>query len=224
MCGRYKYTPGEFSDLRIRLHVDNDLPPFNSYNIAPTQSAPAVLQKNGHNHAELLRWGLVPFWAKELAIGNKMINARAETLTANTAFKRLFEVRRCVILADGFYEWRKDGKRKTPMLFKLASGAPFAFAGLWDSWRKPDGLRLQTFTIITTKPNELLAPVHNRMPVILSDEDAKVWLNHSISNWAHVLALLRPFQADLMESHEVSPLVNNPKNDLPACAEPMDAR
>lgn len=218
MCGRYKYTPGEFADLRIRLNVDGDLPLFTSYNIAPTQNVPVIFQRDGHDQAELLRWGLVPFWAKDIAMGNQMINARAETLADKPAFKRLVKDRRCLVLADGFYEWRKEGKGKTPMLFKLASGQLFVFAGLWDSWRKPDGSRLQSFTIITTEPNELLKTIHNRMPVILNDDDARVWVNHDGSDPAHALALLKPFPADLMAAYDVSPLVNNPRNNLAACA------
>ena len=197
-------------------------PCSNHYNIAPTQNVPVILQKEGRNHAELLRWGLVPFWAKDIAIGNQMINARAETLSEKPAFKQLVKDRRCLVLADGFYEWRKEGKGKTPMLFKLASGEPFTFAGLWDAWKKPDGAVLQSFTIVTTEPNELVKPVHNRMPVILSDSDAKVWLGSDGGDLAHALSLLRPFPADLMNAHDVSLLVNNPRNDISACAAPVE--
>lgn len=221
MCGRYKFTPGEFADLRIRWNLDGDLPLFSSYNIAPTQNVPVILQKAGRNHAELLRWGLVPFWAKDIAIGNQMINARAETLSEKPAFKRLVKDRRCLVPGDSFYEWRKVGKGKVPMLFKLAAGVPFAFAGLWDSWKKPDGATLYTCTIITTEPNDLLKPIHNRMPVILNDNDAMAWLGHDAGDLSHALSLLKPFPADLMEAYEVSPLVNNPRNDLPDCAAPM---
>jgi putative SOS response-associated peptidase YedK len=181
-----------------------------------------ILQKDGRNHAELLRWGLVPWWAKDIAIGNQMINARAETLSEKPASKQLVRDRRCLVLADGFYEWRREGKGKTPMLFKLASGEPFSFAGLWDTWKKPDGAVLQSFTIVTTEPNELVKPIHNRMPVILSDSDAKIWLGSDGGDLAHALSLLRPFPDDLMKTHDVSLLVNNPRNDIAACAAPAE--
>ena len=128
------------------------------YNIAPTQEAPVIVQANGKRTLELFRWGLIPWWAKDPAIGNRMINARAETLAEKPAFKNLLGKRRCLVLADGFYEWRKEGKGKVPMRFKLKSGEPFTFAGLWDSWKQPDGSLLRTYTIVTTEPNDVLAP------------------------------------------------------------------
>ena len=120
----------------------------------------------------MFRWGLIPWWAKDPAIGNRMINSRAETLAEKPAFKELIGKRRCLVLADGFYEWRKEGKAKVPMRFKLKSGDSFAFAGLWDSWKKPDGSLLRTYTIVTTEPNDVLRPIHNRMPAMLSNDDA----------------------------------------------------
>ena len=176
MCGRYTYFPGEFSDLRLTWNVDEvfDLKP--RYNIAPTQEAPVIVQADGKRTLELFRWGLIPWWAKDPAIGNRMINARAETLAEKPAFKNLLGKRRCLVLADGFYEWRKEGKSKVPMRFKLKSGEPFAFAGLWDSWKQPDGNLLRTYTIVTTEPNDVLRPIHNRMPAMLSNDDAQKWL------------------------------------------------
>ena len=139
MCGRYTYFPAEFSDLRLTWNVDEvfDLKP--RYNIAPTQEAPVVVQADGKRTVKLFRWGLIPWWAKDPAIGNRMINARGETLAEKPAFKDLIGKRRCLVLADGFYEWRKEGKGKVPMRFELKSGEPFAFAGLWDIWKQPDG-------------------------------------------------------------------------------------
>ena len=139
MCGRYTFFPREFSDLRVTWNVDEVFGLKPRYNIAPTQEAPVIVQANGKRTIELFRWGLIPWWANDPAIGNKMINARAETLTEKPAFKRLLGNRRCLVLADGFYEWRKEGKGKVPMRFKLKSGEPFAFAGLWDGWKQPDG-------------------------------------------------------------------------------------
>ena len=152
MCGRYTYFRGEFSDLRLTWNVDEvfglNLKP--RYNIAPTQQAPVIVHANGKRTLELFQWGLIPSWAKDPAIGNKMINARGETIAEKPSFKWLLARRRCLVLADGFYEWRKEGKRKVPMRFKLKSGELFAFAGLWDSWKQPDGSLLRTYTIVTT--------------------------------------------------------------------------
>jgi putative SOS response-associated peptidase YedK len=136
---------------------------------------------------------LIPVWAKDPAIGNKMINARAETLAEKPSFKWLLGKRRCLVLADGFYEWRKEGKRKVPMRFKLKSGEPFTFAGPWDSWKQPDGNLLRTYTIVTTEPNDMLRPIHNRMPAMLSDDDALNWLTSSADESTHALSLLKPY-------------------------------
>jgi putative SOS response-associated peptidase YedK len=149
-----------------------------------------------------------------------MINARAETLAEKTSFKRLLKNRRCLVLGDGFYEWRKEGKAKVPMRFKLKSDESFAFAGLWDRWKKPDGNMLDTFTIVTTEPNDLLAPIHNRMPVMLNDHDALSWLTYDGDEISNALKLLRPFPRDLMEGYDVSKLVNSPANDTPECVRP----
>ena len=177
MYGRYKVTPGEFSDLKARFNLE-EIPLFKPrYNIAPTQPAPVIANLDGANRVGLFQWGLVPSWAKDISIGNRMINARAETLAEKSTFKRLLNNRRCLVLTDGFYEWREEGKGKVPMLFKLKSGEPFVFSGLWDTWKKPDGQTLRTYTIVTTEPNEMLAPVHNRMPVMLSDQDALEWVS-----------------------------------------------
>ena len=173
VCGRYTYFPGEFSDLRLTWNVDQipELKP--RYNIAPSQEAPVIIQTEGKRSVELFQWGLIPTWAKDPAIGNKMINARAETLAEKPSFKRLLGKRRCLVLADGFYEWRKEGKRKVPMRFKLKSNEPFTFAGLWDAWKQPDGNLLRTYTIVTTEPNDVLKPIHNRTLVNGGDKCAK---------------------------------------------------
>jgi putative SOS response-associated peptidase YedK len=189
MCGRYTYFPGEFSDLRLTWNVDSIPLLKPRYNIAPSQDAPVIVQAAGKRTLELFRWGLIPWWARDPAIGNRMINARAETLAEKPAFKDLLEKRRCLVLADGFYEWRKEGKRKVPMRFKLKSGEPFTFAGLWDIWKQPDGSLLRTYTIVTTEPNDVLRPIHNRMPAMLSNDDALKWLAVD-DEIAHALTLL----------------------------------
>ena len=223
LCGRYTYFPKEFSDLRVRWHLDRDLPLLKPrYNIAPSQEAPVIINVDGVRSIELFQWGLVPWWAKDPSSGNQSINARAETLATRASFKDLIGKQRCLVLADGFYEWRKEGKRKVPMRFKLKTDEPFAFAGLWDSWKKPDGKRLQTFTIITTEPNEVLRPIHDRMPVMLNDVAALDWLDHNEGNLSRVLSVLEPFPAELMEGYDVSPLVNDPHNDSPECVAPYE--
>jgi putative SOS response-associated peptidase YedK len=224
MCGRYGFAPGKFREIKLRFNIAGDLPLFTPrYNIAPSQPAPVIANVDGVNLVEMFRWGLVPSWAKDPSIGNRMINARAETLAEKPSFKRLIKNRRCLVLADGFYEWRKEGKGKVPMWFKLKTNEPFVFAGLWDAWRQPDGGLLRTHSIITTEPNEVLAPIHNRMPVMLSDRDALEWVGADGGEIDHALSLLKPYPAALMDGYDVSKLVNNPLNDLPECIAPIDA-
>ena len=221
MCGRYTYFPREFSDLRLTWNVDEVFDSKPRYNIAPTQEAPVIVKSAGKRNLELFRWGLIPWWAKDPTIGNRMINARAETLAEKPAFKDLLGKRRCLVLADGFFEWRKEGKSKVPMRFKLKSGEPFAFAGLWDTWKQPDGNLLRTYTIVTTEPNDVLRPIHNRMPAMLSNEDALKWLAVD-DKVAHALTLLKPYPPEKMEGYDVSPLVSNPQNDSPECIQPVE--
>ena len=166
----------------------------------------------------MMQWGLVPSWAKDPSIGNKMINARAETLAEKPSFKGLIGKRRCLVLADGFYEWRKEGKGKIPMRFTLRGGEPFSFAGLWDSWKKPAGGELFSFTIITTQANNLLRPIHERMPVILNKEGEEKWLD---PDFKEIHELLVPYPVEMMEFYDVSKLVNSPRNDLPQCISPL---
>jgi putative SOS response-associated peptidase YedK len=221
MCGRYTYFPGEFSDLRLTWKVDSEIPLLTPRcNIAPSQEAPVIVEAEGKRSIELFQWGLIPSWAKDPTIGKKMINARAETLAEKPSFKRLLKGRRCIVLADSFYEWRKESKRRVPMRFKLRSGEPFVFAGLWDSWRQPDGNLVRTYTIITTEPNDVLRPIHNRMPAMLKHDDALKWLCAD-DEIAHALSLLKPYLSDDMEGYDVSPLVNDPRNDSPECIRPI---
>ncbi len=221
MCGRYTQTASP-EDLIFRFGFSMQevvLKP--RYNLAPGQLAPVIVNE-GPKMLVMMQWGLVPSWAKEPSIGYKMINARAETLAEKTSFKRLLPSRRCLILADGFYEWAKLKGGKAPVRFFLKGGAPFAFAGLWDRWKKPDGNELRTYTVITTQANELLKPVHDRMPVILTQENEEKWLDLEWKDSQKLGELLKPYEAVEMESHYVSPMVNSPKNDLAQCIQPVD--
>jgi putative SOS response-associated peptidase YedK len=190
------------------------------YNIAPTQPV-ATVPNDGARQVQFFTWGLVPFWAKDPAIGNRMINARSETAAEKPAFRAAYRRRRCLILADGFYEWRAEpgSRSKTPMYVRMASGEPFAFAGLWEIWR-PDDTPLLSCTILTTEPNELVAPIHNRMPVILPREQYDRWLDPEEQRAGTLDDLLKPYPADAMTAYPVSRFVNNPANDAPAAIQP----
>ncbi len=219
MCGRFTLTqPAEA--VAQRFGAQMILFEFGSrYNIAPSQPVAVVLQ-NGERRIEACRWGLVPFWAKEPDIGNRLINARAETLAEKPAFKYSLTRRRCLIPADGFYEWRKEGNRRIPVYIRRRDGGLFAFAGLWDEWQSPDGSPLRTCTIITTEPNALVATIHNRMPAILLPEQESQWLDTSLKEPSRLLALLQPYPAEELEAYAVSTRVNNPGNDDPLCIQP----
>jgi putative SOS response-associated peptidase YedK len=227
MCGRITAT-FEFSDVRVRWNLDSDLPPYvPRYNIAPEQigtaneqKVPVIFLHENSNHCRLMHWGLIPNSATDPIMGNQMINARAETLTEKPAFKHLVESRRCIIPADGFYEWRKEGKRKIPMWVHLKTREPFGMAGLWDDWRNPSGKRVESFTIITTEPNELIRPIHNRMPVILRPEDEEPWLDVFRISFAKARSLLKPYPDELMAAHDVSTVVNSANYDGPDCIQP----
>ena len=194
------------------------------YNLAPSQDA-AVVGVNPNTpdtrSLRLMHWGLVPYYAKDAA--KPIINARADTLAQRPAFRWLLPKRRCLVPADGFYEWRKEGRIRTPMRFTLRSGEPFAFAGLWDRWLQPDGTLLYSFTIVTTSPNSVLEPVHNRMPAILLPEDEATWLDSAVTDTAALSQLLKPYPAELMYAYCVSRAVNSPVNDSPECIAAAEA-
>lgn len=218
MCGRYTNTVS-IKKLAERFGfktIEDDFRP--RYNIAPGQIAPVVL-RNSPNRVEWMRWGLVPAWAKEEKIGYKMINARAETLGSKPSFKRPFQRHRCLVLADSFYEWktRTGTKEKIPMRIFLRGGIPFAFAGLWDHWKKPDGTDLHSFAIITTEANKKLKTIHDRMPAILKREDEASWLDPELQESTVLGKLLKPYPDPDIEFYPVSTLVNSPKNDVPDC-------
>jgi putative SOS response-associated peptidase YedK len=177
---------------------------------------------DGKNKLDFFTWGLVPSWAKDPSIGNRMINARAETLAEKPAFRAALRRRRCLILADGFFEWRQepDSKRKTPMYIRLQSGKPFALAGLWELWHSADGSDILSCTIITTTPNELMESIHNRMPVILPPEAYTLWLDPAEKKPEEISPLLRPYPAADMTAYPISVMVNDPKNDRPEIVQP----
>jgi len=202
--------------------VPGDIPP--RFNIAPSQPV-AVVANDGQNHLDFFVWGLIPSWAKDPQIGNRLINARAETLAEKPAFRAAFRRRRCLVLADGFYEWRQDPgqKSKTPLFIQLKSRQPFAFAGLWEIWHATDGSEIRSCTIITTQPNEMMAPIHNRMPVILSPEAYPLWLSAEEKDSNQLTQLLVPYPADQMTAYPVSKMVNSPHNDSPEIILPVGA-
>ena len=216
MCGRFTLTAPvdqlmDRFDVEFFLQEEEYLP---SYNVAPSQSVLAVINNGAHNKMGFLRWGLIPPWAKDISIGYKMINARAETLTEKPSFRNAYKKKRCLIVADSFYEWKRiDSKTKTPMRIKLKSDELFAMAGLWESWKSPEGKSIFSCSVITTQPNELVQDIHDRMPVILKPEDEKFWLDSSITDTTKLQHLLKPLDQRLMEVYEVSPLVNSPKNN-----------
>ena len=220
MCGRYTLIRlADFLDVFPWIGPP-DQPPPSRYNIAPSQPILAVAN-DGKNKLDLYQWGLVPSWAKDPKIGNSLINARAETLASKPAYRAAFKRRRCIIPADGFYEWRKepDGKTKTPMYIRRRDHKPFAFAGLWEVWRSEDGTELPTCTIVTGEPNELVKSIHDRMPVILTPDASKRWLEPGELPSEKLMDLLKPYPAGEMEANPVSRTVNNPRTDSPDCVE-----
>ncbi|MBE7553850.1 MAG: SOS response-associated peptidase [Anaerolineales bacterium] len=222
MCGRFTLATNtqKLAEAFAEFEVPADLPP--RYNVAPSQPV-AVVANNGQHKVEFFQWGLIPSWAKDPKIGNQMINARAETLAEKASFKNAYKRRRCLVLADGFYEWKKEGDNtKTPVYIRLASGEPFAFGGLWEMWQTAEDFILSC-TIITTSPNELMAQIHNRMPLILPREAYEQWLDPAERTPDQLNSLLKPYPAELMTAYPVSRLVNSPKNDSPALIEPVDS-
>jgi putative SOS response-associated peptidase YedK len=223
MCGRFTLTldPAQLREAFPGILFPQEIKP--RYNIAPSQPV-AVIPNTGENKLDFFTWGLIPSWAKDPEIGNRLINARAETLSEKPAFRSSFRHRRCLILADGFFEWRLDasGKSKTPYFIHLKSREPFAFAGLWDLWSNPDGSEIRSCTIITTTPNELIKPIHNRMPVILSPDSYRVWLSTEEKKPENYASLLTSFPASAMSAYPVSKTVNSPQNDNLECIKPLD--
>jgi putative SOS response-associated peptidase YedK len=222
MCGRFTLTvdPGELQEAFPGFTNKSSFAP--RYNIAPTQPI-AVIPNLNVPQLDYYLWGLIPSWAKDPEIGSRLINARSETLAEKPSFRSAFRRRRCLVLANGFFEWKTTPgeKTKTPMFIHLKTGECFAFAGLWEIWSPPDGSEIRSCTILTTQPNELMQPIHNRMPVILPTTAFKDWLDpeerapESLSKW------LLPYPAEQMEAYPVSRMVNSPQNDVPECILPL---
>jgi putative SOS response-associated peptidase YedK len=220
MCGRFTLR-SDLDELQDRFAFEAmGLSHQPSYNIVPTQRVLTVVNK-GRNRAEYMRWGLIPSWAGDVSIGARMINARAETLAEKPSFRQALQKRRCLVLADGFYEWRKAGSKKIPMYIALKSREPFGMAGLWETWKAPSGETVHSCTIITTPPNSLMEPIHNRMPAILPRQAEAAWLAQDIEDQALLTGLLRPRRSEDMESYEVSTLVNSPSSNAPECILPV---
>ena len=223
MCGRFTLAtaPTNFVISLLEYDVSDAFIP--RYNIAPTQPV-TVVPNNGAESIEFFRWGLIPPWAKDPKIGNRMINARAETLSEKPSFRNAYRRRRCLVLADGYYEWRKEpgGGAKTPFYIRMTSEEPFAFAGLWEAWRPAGEVEpVLSCSIITCPANELLEPIHHRMPVILDQEAYDLWLDTVECAPATLNHLLTPYPAEEMMTFAVSRLVNQPKNDSPECILPV---
>ncbi|MCY9006072.1 SOS response-associated peptidase [Peribacillus frigoritolerans] len=216
MCGRFTlFTDIEEIKERFDIQGSFDEEYQFSYNIAPSQSVLSVINDGVRNRLGYLRWGLIPFWAKDEKAGYKMINARAETIAEKASFRNAYKKKRCLIIADSFYEWKKIPERKIPMRIKLKNHAPFGMAGLWESWKSPEGISIYSCSVITTVPNELMTSIHDRMPVILKPEDEKDWLNPSINDPAYLQQYLKSFDSEQMEAFEVSTDVNSTKNNTP---------
>jgi putative SOS response-associated peptidase YedK len=221
MCGRFSAT-FTFREIKLRWNLQNEISFEPRYNIAPSQSVPVILRRGERDEAGLMQWGLVPSSAADPRVGNRMINARAETLLEKPVFRDLVSRRRCLIPADGFFEWRRDGE-KTPVCVHAKNGEPFVFAGLWDIWRslKP-AAALHTFTIITTEANDLIRGIHPRMPVIYDQAQSRRWLDGNFgASVKDLAAVLAPWPAERMAVHDVSALVNTPANDTPECIQPL---
>lgn len=222
MCGRFTLTidPYHLQEAFPWAVIPNDLQP--RYNIAPSQPV-AVIPNTGDNKVTMYKWGLIPSWSKDPAIGDRMINARSESLAEKPSFRNPYRRRRCLILADGFYEWKQNPgmKSKQPVFIHLKDNRPFAFAGLWELWNSPDGSEIRSCTIITTQPNSLLEPIHNRMPVILPPDAYTQWLTPEEQQPAQLNSLLVPYPADEMDAFPVSKMVNSPEYDAPDLVKPV---
>lgn len=222
MCGRF--TLSVFPEVLTQIFEVEKIPDFKpQYNIAPTQMVLVVLYNSEGNKRKIqrLRWGLIPSWAKDQSMGAKLINARAETVAEKPAFRRAFKRQRCLVVADGFYEWQQQDGKKQPYYFRLSNGKPFGFAGLWEEWQSSEQERIKSCTILTTQANELLQMVHDRMPVILQQENYDLWLDPQVHDVELLQPLLRPYPSEAMTSYPVTTLVNSPRNNSAECITPV---
>jgi putative SOS response-associated peptidase YedK len=221
MCGRYRMTRADKLAQQFEIledELDVELAP--RYNVAPGQMIAAVRQDREKpvRHLSNFKWGLVPGWAKDPNIGYKMLNARSETIADKPAYREAFKSRRCLVPADGFYEWKTEGKAKQPFHFGMKDDGIFAFAGIWERWKDPKGSMLETCSILTTSPNALMEGIHDRMPVIVRPDDYDLWLDPGYKNTEGLAELLKPYDASLMKRYPVSTRVNSVKFDDPECA------
>jgi putative SOS response-associated peptidase YedK len=222
MCGRYRLSRRkQIVEEYFDVQSDDDWAP--RYNIAPTQPIPVILQnpKQPRREMSLMRWGLIPSWTKGIS-GPPMINARAETAATMPAFRDPMKLRRCIVPADGFYEWQKKGNAKQPFCFEVNDGELFAFAGIWDRWKAPSGQWIKSCSILTTTPNTVTSAVHDRMPVILDRDSYDLWLDPGIQNVAAISELLKPYDARLMRCFPVSTRINHVANDDGECSRPVE--
>ncbi len=216
MCGRFTQTSSADA-IATAFNLSAVPPQQPKYNIAPTQIIPTILYPSSESQKEFkeLRWGLIPSWAKDQKIGNKLINARAETVAEKPSFRSAFRKRRCLIVADGFYEWQHQEEGKQPFCIQMKDEQVFAFAGIWERWQAPEGEVIESCTIITTEANELMNPIHKRMPVILNSEDYQLWLDPQVTEKEKLQPLLTPYNSEMMKANPVSKKVNNPRNSFP---------
>ena len=224
MCGRARLS-SDVSEIKLVFSIPPERPTPNisaNWNAAPTEDLPVVRYDTtaGGRRLDVMRWGLVPFWAKDIKVGFSNINAKAETVDTRPAFREAFTRRRCVVPFDCFYEWKKLGKEREPFAIALSDRRLMALAGLWESWRSPVGERVRSFTIVTTAPNSLLAELHDRMPVILAPEDWPLWLGEKSADPEQLKALLKPYPAEDMVIWRVDKRVGDPKNKDPSLIEP----
>ncbi|NBD26452.1 SOS response-associated peptidase [Paenibacillus glycinis] len=224
MCGRYTITV-TLEELMLHYWVAETNVPFQQpkYNVAPGQMILAVINDGEKNRLGELKWGLVPSWAETMKLGAKMINARSETVWDKPAFRKLIDRKRCIVPADGFYEWQQEEHRKQPMRIVKRDRKLFSMAGLYDTWTSPEGIKLSTCTILTTAPNALMEPIHNRMPVILQPEDEAAWLDRSLRDPVRLNRLLQPFPSELLEAYPVAGAVGNVAKDDESCIAPLRA-
>jgi putative SOS response-associated peptidase YedK len=224
MCGRFTLTVDPASLQTAFPEFSFPAQTVSRFNIAPSQPV-LVLPNDGKSTADYFIWGLIPMWAKDVSIGSRLINARAETLAEKSSFRGAYKYKRCLIFADGFYEWKSisGAKTKIPYFIHLKSRQPFAFAGLWDEWHSPDGSLIKSCTIITIEPNALMATLHNRMPVILSPDSYTPWLENAPQKPEALQNLLTQYPTSEMTAHPVSTLVNSPMNDRPELVVPIQS-
>lgn len=221
MCGRYTITI-TIEELMVRYEIGETTVPYHrpKYNVAPSQQILAIINDGSHNRLGELKWGFIPAWADDPKVGFSMINARSETAATKPAFRTSLRRKRCIIPADSFYEWKKTSHGKQPMRIMLKNRSVFSMAAIYETWIAPDGARINSCSILTTTPNAVVSPIHDRMPVILKPEDESLWLDLSVQDIAQLTPLLQPYSADKLVAYPVSPAVGNVRNDDPSLIEP----